>query len=414
MSIAKNLVAHLNWLPILVTQKIASMNDGRYIFSQITDFLPKRYFERLVEAKSDDKTQRWDLTYWNQMLVLMFGQLDGCNSLRELTDITTAHAKKSYHLGFGKVPINRSTLSKANQLRDYHLFEDFANHMVELAQKKRIDREFELHGKYYAFDSTTIDLCMSLFEWARFRSTKSGIKVHTQLDVVTQIPVSFNITEAAVHDVNAMDWIKYEPFACYIFDRGYWDLDRLYRIEMLNSFFVIREKRRPKFEVVDGEDLLEGTDNILRDNTVRFTTSGNIENYPSQIRRIVYYEPDLKRTFTYYTNNFYLKAKDIAFLYKNRWAVETFFKWMKGHLRIKSFWGNTENAVRIQIYVAIITYCTVAIIGRGYFLNRNINEVMRILGSSLLAKDFIVDLFLPAEVEHTQDDGQMRLEFEAC
>jgi hypothetical protein len=311
------------------------MNSGIYLFSQISDFLPKRYFERLVMEKRNDKTQRWELTYWNQLLVLMFGQLDGCNSLRELTDITTAHANKSFHLGFGRTPINRTQLSRVNQFRDYHLFEDFANHMVDLAQKKRIDREFELHGKYYAFDSTTIDLCMSLFEWARFRSTKSGIKVHTQLDVVTQIPVSFNITEAAVHDVNAMDWIKYEPFACYIFDRGYWDLDRLHRIEMLNSFFVIREKRRPKFEIVDGEDHLEDTDNILRDHTVRFTC---------------------------YTNNFFLKASDIAFLYKNRRAVESFFKWRKGHLRIKSFWGNTENAVRIQVYEAIITYCIVAII----------------------------------------------------
>jgi len=390
------------------------MNSGKYLFIQITDFLPKRYFERLVMTSCNDRTQGWDLTYWNQMLVLMFGQLDGCNSLRELTDITTAHAKKSFHLGFGKTPINRSVLSKANQLRDYHVFENFAYHMVKLAQKKRIDQEFELNGKFYAFDSTTIDLCMSLFEWARFRSTKSGIKVHTQLDVVTQIPVSFNITEAAVHDVNAMDWIKYESFACYIFDRGYWDLDRLYRIEMLNSFFVIREKRRPKFDVVDGKDLLEGTDNILRDNTVRFITKGNTENYPSEIRRIVYYEPELKRTFTYYTNNFYLKAKDIAFLYKNRWAVETFFKWIKGHLRIKSFWGNTENAVRIQVYVAISTYCTVAIIERTLDLNRSIYEVMRILGSSLLAKDNIKDLFQPVEAEQTQDDGQLQLEFEAC
>jgi hypothetical protein len=167
------------------------MNNGKYVFSQITDFLPKRYFERLVMTICNDRTQRWNLTYWNQMLVLMFGQLDGCNSLRELTDITTAHANKSFHLGFGKTPINRSVLSKANQLRDYHVFEKFSYYMVDLAQKECIDQEFELNGKYYAFDSTTIDLCLSLFEWARFRSTKSGIKVHTQLDIVSQVPVSF-------------------------------------------------------------------------------------------------------------------------------------------------------------------------------------------------------------------------------
>ncbi len=253
---------------------------------------------------------------------------------------------------------------------------------------------------------------MSLFEWAKFRSTKSGIKVHTQLDIVSQIPVLFYITEAAVHDVNGMDWINYEPFACYIFDRGYWDLERLYRYELLNSFFVIREKGRPKFQVVDGEDLLEGADYILRDQTVRFTTRGNSANYPAVIRRIVYYEPELKRTFTYYTNNFFLKAKDIAFLYKNRWAVESFFKWMKGHLRFKSFWGNTENAVRMQIYVAIITYCTVAILTKKLNLNRSIFEVMRILGSSLLAKDDIMALFQLDNPSQSQDDGQLQLDFQ--
>ncbi len=388
------------------------MNSGKYIFSQITDFLPKRYFERLVITIINDRTQGWNLTYWNQLLVLMFGQLDGCNSLRELTDITTAHAKKSFHLGFVKTPVNRSILSKANQLREYQIFEKFAYHMVELARKEYVNQEFELDGKYYAFDSTTIDLCMSLFEWARFRSTKSGIKVHTQLDIVTQIPVSFYITQAAVHDVKAMDWINYEPFACYIFDRGYWDLARLYRIEILNSFFVIREKRRPKYEVVDGEDLLEGSDNIFRDQTVRFTTNGNIINYPADIRRIVYYEPELKRTFTYYSNNFFLKARDIAFLYKNRWAVETFFKWMKGHLRIRSFWGNTENGVRIQVYVAIITYCTMAIIAGKLQLKRSIYEVMRILGSSLLEKDNIKDLFLFEKPKQNLDDGQLQLDFD--
>ena len=386
------------------------MNQGKFVFSQATAYMPQRQFERIM-TKYMDRTSQWGLTAWNQLLVLMYGQLDGCNSLRELTDITTAHARKSFHLGFGRTPINRTQLSKVNQLRDYRIFEEFAYHMVKLAQKKCIDKEFELNGKYYAFDSTTIDLCMSLFEWARFRSTKSGIKVHTQIDIVTQIPVSFNITEAAIHDVNAMDWISYEPFACYIFDRGYWDLERLYRIELINSFFVIREKRNPKFEVVTGEDLLEGTDNVIRDQTVRFTTKGNKKNYPAEIRRIVYYDPVLRRTFIYYTNNFYLKAEVIAFLYKNRWIVEIFFKWMKSHLRIKFFWGNNENAVRIQIYVAIITYCTVAIIERTLQLNRSTYEVMRILGSSLLAKDNLKDLFQPVEVEQTNDDWQLQLDF---
>ena len=284
---------------------------------QMTSFLPKRYFERLVE-KSNDRTKSWSISFWNQLLVLIFGQLDGCNSLRELTDITIAHSSKSYHLGFGKTPITRSTLSKANMLRNYRVFESFAYHMVNLAQQKRIDKEFDLNGTFYAFDSTTIDLCLSLYDWARFRSTKSGIKVHTQLDIRTEISTSFTITDAVVHDVNAMDSIAYEPFACYIFDRGYFDLRRLYHINEVSSFFVIREKRRPKYEITAGEDVLEGTDNVLQDQTIRFTGKRNCTNYPSEIRRIVYYSPEMNRTFTYYTNNFYLKASDIALLYKNR------------------------------------------------------------------------------------------------
>ena len=180
------------------------MHSGQYVFTQIASFLPKRYFERLV-AKSNDRTKKWIPSPWSQLLVLMFGQLMGCKGLRELTDITTAHAKKSFHLGFGKTPINKSTLSKTDNLRDYHIFEQFAFHMVLLAQKRRITKEFELHGRFYAVDSTTIDLCMSLFAWAKFRSTKSGVKIHTQVDIVTEIPVFYRITNANVHDVNAMD-----------------------------------------------------------------------------------------------------------------------------------------------------------------------------------------------------------------
>ena len=252
----------------------------------MTSFLPKRYFERLV-AKSSDRTKNWTPSHWSQLLVLMFGQLMGCQGLRELTDITTAHGKKSFHLGFGKTPINKSTLSKANNLRDYRIFEEFAFHMVVLAQKRRITREFELHGRFYAVDSTTIDLCMSIFGWAKFRSTKSGVKIHTQVDIVTEIPVFYRITNANVHDVNFMDRLTYEPLACYVFDRGYFDLARLYRIAESGAFFIIREKKMPAFEVIGGEDMLDGADNVLRDQTIVFTKKQNKEKYPGKIRRLV-------------------------------------------------------------------------------------------------------------------------------
>lgn len=388
------------------------MNAQKYIFSQIVEFLPQRFFERLVQ-KYNDRTLNWVPSHWAHLLILMFGQLLGCRSLRELTDIIVAHEKKSYHLGFGKVTVNRSLLSKANSIRDYRIFEEFAFHMVQIAQQKRIVREFELHGRFYAVDSTTIDLCMSVFRWAKFRTTKSGIRIHTQIDIVTEIPVFYRITNADVHDVNSMDWLTYEPLACYVFDRGYFDLPRLFIINLSGAFFVIREKGHPAYEVISGEDFLEGEDNIIRDQTICFTGKNNQKHYPAELRRIVYYAPELQRTFTYYTNNFYLDAKDIALLYRYRWQVELFFKWIKQHLQVKTFWGESENAVRIQIHVAIITYCLIGIIEHDLKLNRPIMEVMRILGSSLLTKDRIEDLFFHNSIEESGDGhGQLELELD--
>ena len=300
------------------------MHIGTFVFAQIVQFLPQRQFRRIL-AKYNDRTKGWSMSHWNHLLVLMFGQLMGCGSLRELTDITTAHAKKSKHLGFGHQSINRQMLSKANTLRDHRIFEEFAFYMVVMAQSRRITKEFELHGRFYAIDSTTIDLCMSVFRWAEFRSTKSGIRIHTQIDIVTEIPVFYRITKAKVHDVNSMDWFAYEPLAYYVFDRGYFDLARLYRINVFGAFFIIREKGKPAYEIVDGESILDGADNVLKDQSIRFTKKENQEKYPGIIRRIVYYAPELQRSFVYYTNNFYLAAKDIALLYKYRWQVELFF-----------------------------------------------------------------------------------------
>ena len=387
------------------------MHIGKYVFAQITQFLPQRQFRRIL-AKYDDRTSGWTMSHWNHMLVLMFGQLMGCGTLRELTDITTAHAKKSKHLGFGDLSINRQMLSKANLLRDHRIFEEFSFHMVAIAQSKRITKEFELHGRFYAIDSTTIDLCMSVFRWAEFRSTKSGIKVHTQIDIITEIPVFYRITNAKVHDVNSMDWFTYEAFACYVFDRGYFDLARLYQIHVLGAFFIIREKGKPAYEIVDGESILDGTDNVLKDQSIRFTKKENQEKYPGTVRRIVYYAPELHRSFVYYTNNFFLSAKDIALLYKYRWQVELFFKWIKQHLQVKRFWGESENAVRIQIHVAIFTYCLIAIIEHDLKIGRPVVEVMRILGKSALTTDSIQDLLRPLKQDaENPNDGQLYFDF---
>ncbi len=386
------------------------MNSGKYLFSQLVEFLPKRVFDGIVKKYSGDKYVK-TFTCWNQLLVMMYGQLSSCDSLREVICIIDAIKNKSYHLGFGSGDIKLSNVAYANANRDYRIFEEFAYYMINLAQSKRLDREFVLHGKFYAFDSTTIDLCLSLFQWALFRKTKGGIKVHTLFDVVTQIPTYIHITEAKVHDVNAMDDIPYEPYAFYIFDKGYYDLARLYRINIIDSYFVIRQKSHLNYEIVDGEDLLDNTDNVLLDQTIRLTGYQTKKKYPGTLRRIVYYAPELKRTFTFLTNNFVLKASDIALLYKQRWQVELFFRWIKQHLRVTSFWGNTENAVRIQIYVGVITYCLVAIVEHDCKLKRTTFNVLRVVSRVLTDKTPIRDLFNGPEKLPDVCDQPVQLEF---
>lgn len=386
------------------------MNSGKYVFSQLVEFMPKRTFDGIVKKYQGDRYVKTFIC-WNQLLVMMYGQLSGCDSLREVICIIDAIKSKSYHLGFGSGDIKLSNIAYANANRDYRIFEEFAYHMIRLAQSKRLDREFELHGRFYAFDSTTIDLCLSLFQWAYFRKTKGGIKVHTLFDVVTQIPTYIHITEAKIHDVKAMDDIPYEPFAFYIFDKGYYDLDRLYKINIIDSYFVIRQKSRLNYEVVDGEDLLDGADNVLFDQTIRLTGYQTKKKYPAELRRIVYYAPDLKRTFTFLTNNFTLKAKDIALLYKQRWQVELFFRWIKQHLRVLSFWGTTENAVRIQIYVAVIAYCLVALVEHDCLLGRTTFNVLRIVSRVLTDKTPIRDLFTGSERLEDVCEEARQLEF---
>lgn len=372
------------------------MNSGKYVFAQLIEFLPQKAFQRIVMRYQGDKYIK-SLSCWNQLLIMMFGQLAGCDSLRELVCIIAAHEPKSYHLGFGKTAITRSNLSKANANRDHKIFEEFAYKMISIAQSKRIKKEFEIAGRFYAFDSTTIDLCLSLFWWAHFRKAKGGIKLHTLYDVVTQIPTFLHITEAKAHDMNAMDEIPYEANAYYIFDRGYFDLARLFTINIIDSNFIIRERGQLQYEIIDGEDLLESPDNILYDQAIRLTGQQTRKKYPSPLRRVGFYSIVHRRTFTYLTNNFEIKAKHIALLYKNRWQVELFFKWIKQHLHIKSFWGVTENAVRIQIYSAITAYCLVAIVEHDLHLNRSTFDVLRILSMSLFDKTPIKELFEGAE-----------------
>jgi len=387
------------------------MYSGKYVFAQLIEFLPQKTFQRIVMKSQGDKYIK-SFSCWNQLLIMMYGQLSGCDSLRELVCIITAHAPKSYHLGFGKSAVTRSNLAKANANRDYRIFEEFAYKMISIAQEKRITKEFEIRGRFYAFDSTTVDLCLNLFWWASFRKAKGGIKIHTLYDVVTQIPAFLHITEARIHDMNAMDEIPYEPNAYYIFDRGYFDLARLFAINLIGSYFIIRERGKLQYEIIEGEELLEGPDNILYDQTIRLTGPQTRKKYPILLRRVGYYSVEHKRTFTYLTNNFGISAKYVALLYKYRWQVELFFKWIKQHLNVKSFWGVTENAVRIQIYSAITAYCLVAIVEHDLRLDRSTFDVLRIIGMSLFDKTPIRELFERTEpVDDISENGHAQLYF---
>ena len=365
------------------------MFQDKYVFAQLVTFLDRNHFNYLVRKFGGDKYVKF-FTCWKQLLTLMVGQLSNRESLRDLIVALEAHQKKTYHLGLGKY-VTRSNLAKANQNRDYRIFEAFAYYMVEQARTKRKTDIFKLGGSIYAFDSTTIDLCLNVFWWAKFRKKKGGIKVHTLYDVETQIPAFFHITTASVHDSKAMDEIPYETGAYYIFDRAYNSFKSLFRIESIGSYFVVRAKSNLQFKAKLWKRRLPK--NVLSDATGELTIYKSSKDYPVQIRKVCYWDEEQKREFTFLTNAMKLSPLQVAELYKNRWQVELFFKWFKQHLKIKKFWGNTENAVRIQIYSAITAYCLIAIIQHDLKLDRTTYEVLQILSISLTDKTCLKDLF---------------------
>lgn len=384
------------------------MNTGKYIFSQLIEFLPQRIFDKIVMKYEGNKYVK-HFTCWNQLLVMMFGQLSNRDSLRDLTNTISAHSGKSYHLGFSK-NVTRSNLAKVNEKREPLIFEEFAYYMIELARKERINKDFEINGKVYAFDSTTIDLCLNVFWWAKFRKTKAGIKMHTLYEIETDIPTFIHITEAKVHDQRAMDVIPYEQGAYYVFDRRYFDLKRLYNINEISAYFVIRQRGNLQYEVINDKETNHNENGVLSDQIIKLTGYQTSKKYPVTLRRITYYATDKNKTFVYLSNNMEIPAVQIALLYKYRWHVELFFKWIKQHLKIKSFWGTTETAVRIQIYSAITAYCLVAIVEHELKLHKSTYEVLRVLSASLLDKTPIQDLFVH-ESEYMVDDGQLSINF---
>lgn len=367
------------------------MGKAKYVFAQLLSFLDPFVFLRIAKKYDGDKYVK-HFSCWNQLAVLMFGQLSNRESLRDVVLATQAHATKAYHLGFGKAA-TRSNLSKANNTRDYRIFEEFAYRVVAEAQHCRATDIFKLGGKVYAFDSTTIDLCLNVFEWALFRKKKGGVKVHTLYDIETQIPTFFHITPAKLHDTQAMDVIPYEENAFYIFDRAYNDFKRLHNIESVGAYFVVRGKKNNDFRPVCWKRRFPPGSGILSDAVGYMDGQLTRQKYPDKIRRIIYLDSDTQKKFIFFTNALDINPVMVAELYHQRWNIELFFKWLKQHLKIKKFWGESENAVRIQIYAAITTYCMMAIVQKKMRIKRSIYEMLQIASISLTDTTALKDLF---------------------
>ena len=366
------------------------MNKDKYVFAQLIELLNNDKFRRLVDKYDGNKYVK-HLTCWNQLQALMFGQLSNRESLRDVIVAIEAHRSKCFHLGLGRKPIAKTTLATANQNRDYRIFEEFAFYMMSQARETRAEDIFKLGGKVYAFDSTTIPLCLSVFWWAKFRKKKGGVKAHVLYDLEAQVPAFYHITTASVHDSKAMKAIPYETDAYYIFDRGYNNFRELHRIQRMESFFVVRAKTNLQYRYVKWKRRLRK--NILTDAEIELTVYKSCKDYPEHLRLVRFYDDEQKRTFMFLTNAMDLTAQQIADLYKNRWQIELFFKWLKQHLKIKKFWGTTENAVRIQISAAITAYCLVAIVQHDMKLKRSTYEVLQILSMSLTDKTPLRELF---------------------
>ena len=366
------------------------MNKDKYVFAQLLEYLDYDKFRHLVD-KYDGNRYVEHLTCWNQLLALMFGQLSNRESLRDLIVALEAHQSKCFHLGLGRKPIAKTTLATANQNRDFHIFEEFAFYMMAQAREKRATDIFKLGGKVYAFDSTTIPLCLSVFWWAKFRKKKGGVKAHVLYDLEAQVPAFYHITTASVYDSKAMPGIPYETGAYYVFDRGYNNFGELYRIQRMESFFVVRAKSNLQYRCVKWKRRMPK--NILTDAEIELTVYKSRKDYPENLRLVRYYDEEQDREFMFLTNAMDLTAQQIADLYKNRWQIELFFKWLKQHLKIKKFWGTTENAVRIQISAAITAYSLVAIVQHDMLLKRSTYEVLQILSISLTDKTPLRELF---------------------
>jgi len=387
------------------------MYSGRLVFSQLMDFLPMRQFRQCVNRYNGNYHMKY-FSCLDQFLCMAFAQLSYRESLRDIESCLRAMQNKLYHMGI-RSSVSKSTLADANEKRDWRIYADFAQVLINIARDLYVDDDFgvELDETVYALDASTIDLCLSLFPWAKFRKTKGAIKLHTLLDLRGSIPTFLSITDGKVHDVNILDELIPEPGAFYIMDRGYLDFERLYVLNQCMAFFIIRSKRNTKFRRLYSRQVDKST-GLRCDQTIVLSGVNTADEYPEKLRRVKYFDSSTDKRFSFLTNNFIVPALVIAELYRCRWQVELFFKWIKQHLRIKSFYGTSMNAVKTQIWIAVSVYVLVAIVKKRLRLNDlSLYTILQILSVTLFEKSSLLEVLTQSQynISGIYQDKQLKL-----
>jgi len=385
------------------------MNSGKSLFSQLIDHLPRYEFRQCVQRYAGHYRVR-SFSCWDQFLSMMFAQLSYRESLRDIVACLRSQERRLYHLGIrGKVA--RSTLADANESRDWRIYADFTQGLIQEARRLYLDEDLglDLANTVYALDSTTIDLCMALFPWAYFTPKQHALKLHTLLDLRGQIPTFLRITPARVHDVNILDQLTLEPGAFYIMDRGYLNFERLYRWTLHGAFFVTRARKNFRFVRLISHPV-DKSSGVQCDQTIALAWFYSAKGYPARLRRIRYWDAQREKRLVFLTNNFALPAHVIAELYRRRWHVELFFKWIKQHLRIKTFYGTSENAVKTQVWIAVCSYLLVAIVRKRLGLRLNLYTMLQILSVSLFEKIPINQAFLLNDALSRRSEGPKQLQ----
>lgn len=375
------------------------MNSGKYVYAQLLQFVNKYEFDKCVNRYNGDHRVR-ELNCWNQFIQLFFGQLTSLNSLRDICLCLKAHKNKLYHLGI-KQNVNQSSLSRANEKRDWRIFADFGEHLIQQVRPLYANcpiPNIDIDNDVFALDSTTISLSIKLFSWAQGKYSRGAIKVHTLLDLRGSIPTFIFITDGKYHDSNILDVIVPLPDAIYLMDKAYIDFAALYNMHKAGAFFVTRAKVTIDYTVIECNYNIDKRTGLRSDKTVKLKGYKSKQLYPETLRLIEYYDQEKDITLVFLTNNFEVSALEIAHLYRNRWQIEVFFKWIKQNLTIKKLWGHTENAVNIHIWVAICTYLIVAYVKYTLKSSLSINETMQILGISAFDKTPVKELITEIQV----------------